>query len=477
MPNIDENLAFAPSHELAELIADKQVSPVEITQLYYDRIERLDDKLNSYLTLTKDNALASARAAEDAVMRGDALGSLHGVPISIKDLQMTKGVRTTLGSLAYKDNVPAADSAVVERVKATGAVILGKTNTPEFGLLGANENRLGDDCRNPWNTERTSGASSGGAGAAVASGLCSLGTGGDGGGSIRIPASFCGIYGIKPTQGRVSSFSGVPTTPLVNITSQQGPMSRTVKDSAILLQALAGYDRRDSASLRAPVPDFVGAVDKDISGLRIAWSPDYGYAGVDAEVAEVSAAAARAFEGMGCVVESSDLALESPFETWWVFFAANVSVTQGHLLDDPADPLSWYGRMAIEDGKEYSAGDFIKAMGARDRMINQFADVFDDYDLLLSPTMATTAFPVQEYPHEVGGKTNANKRGWGFLPFTHPINTIGHPAASVPCGFSSDGMPIGLHIVGRKGDEATVIAASAAFERAMPWADKRPAVS
>ena len=477
MSNIDENLAFVPSHELAALIADKQVSPVEITQLYYDRIERLDSQLNSYLTLTQDEAMQAAKAAEEAVMRGDTLGSLHGVPISIKDLQMTKGVRTTLGSLAYKDNVPVADSAVVERVKATGAVILGKTNTPEFGLLGANENRLGDDCRNPWNTERTSGASSGGAGAAIAAGLCSLGTGGDGGGSIRIPASFCGIYGIKPTQGRVSSFSGVPTTPLVNITSQQGPMSRTVKDSAILLQALAGYDPRDSASLRAQVPDFIGAVDRDISGLRIAWSPDYGYAGVDAEVVEVCAGAARAFEDMGCVVEDSTLALENPFETWWVFFCSNVFVTQGHLLDDPSDPLSWYGRMAIEDGKGFSAGDFIKAMGARDRMLNQFADVFDDYDLLLSPTMATTAFPVQEYPHEIAGKENANRRGWGFLPFTHPINTIGHPAASVPCGFSSDGMPIGLHIVGRKGDEEAVIAASAAFERAMPWADRRPVVS
>ena len=180
---------------------------------------------------------------------------------------------------------------------------------------------------------------------------------------------------------------------------------------------------------------------------------------------------------MGCVVEDSDLALENSFETWWVFFCSNVFVTQGHLLDDPSDPLSWYGRMAIEDGKEYSAGDYVKAMGARDRMMNQFADVFDDYDLLLSPTMATTAFPVQEYPHEIAGKENASRKGWGFLPFTHPINTIGHPAASVPCGFSSDGMPIGLHIVGRKGDEATVIAASAAFERAMPWADRRPAVS
>ena len=208
-------------------------------------------------------------------MRGDELPPLHGVPISIKDLVMTKGVRTTSGSLAYKDHVPAADSAVAERVKASGAILLGKTNTPEFGSLGANENRLGDDCRNPWNTERTSGASSGGAGASVAAGLCSLGTGSDGGGSIRIPASYCGIYGIKPTQGRVSGFSGVPQdVPLANLLGQNGPMTRTVKDSAILLQALSGYDPRDASSLHAPVPDFVAAVDRDIGGLRMGWSAD-----------------------------------------------------------------------------------------------------------------------------------------------------------------------------------------------------------
>ena len=475
---MDENLAFAPAYEQAALIANKQVSPVELAAMYFERIERLDSRLNAYLTLTRDEAMAAARAAEDAVTRGDELGPLHGVPISIKDLQMTKGVRTTMGSLAYKDQVPDADSAVVERVRASGAVMLGKTNTPEFGLLGANENRLGEECRNPWDTARTSGASSGGAGAAVAAGLCALGTGGDGGGSIRIPASFCGIYGIKPTQGRVSSFSGVPpAAPTGNLLSQQGPMSRTVRDSAILLQALAGYDGRDVSSLRAPVPDFVGALDRDISGLRIAWSADYGYAGVDPEVIEISAAAARVFEGLGCSVDESGLALEEAFETWWVFFSANVAATQGHLLDDPADPLSWYGRMAIEDGARTSAADFARALGGRDRMINQFADVFDDYDLLLSPTMATTAFPVGEYPEEVAGKRNATRKGWGFLPFTHPINTIGHPAASVPCGFSADGLPVGLHIVGRKGDEATVLAASAAFERAAPWAGRRPGVA
>ncbi|HBD85545.1 MAG TPA: amidase, partial [Dehalococcoidia bacterium] len=252
MPNIDENLAFAPATELRELIAEKQVSPVEITQLYLDRIDRLDPQLNSYLTVTSEIALDAARKAEQAVTDGDELGPLHGIPISIKDLQMTKGVRTTGGSLAYKDRIPDADCAVVERVLAAGAIMLGKTNSPEFGLLGANENRLGEPCRNPWNPERTSGGSSGGAGASIIAGLTSLATGGDGGGSIRIPASFNGTYGIKPTQGRVSSYSGVDAPPASNYTSQQGPLTRTVRDSALLLQVVAGYDSRDPGSLRAP---------------------------------------------------------------------------------------------------------------------------------------------------------------------------------------------------------------------------------
>ena len=239
MAEIDQNLAFEPATVIGGLIKSKELSPVEITKLYLERIEKLDSNLNSYLTVTADTALRAAQIAEDKVLNGDELGALHGIPISIKDLQMTKGIRTTGGSLAYKDRIPEADCAVVERVLEAGAIMLGKTNSPEFGLLGANENRLGDSCRNPWDVNRTSGGSSGGAGASIVAGLTSLATGGDGGGSIRIPASFNGIYGIKPTQGRVSSFSGVPASPLANYTSQQGPLTRTVKDSALLLQVIA----------------------------------------------------------------------------------------------------------------------------------------------------------------------------------------------------------------------------------------------
>ena len=477
MPNIDENLAFAPAVELRKLIVEKQVSPVEITELYLERMSRLDPQLNSYLTVTSDIALDAARKAEKAVIDGGNLGLLHGIPISIKDLQMTKGVRSTGGSLAYKDRIPDADCAVVERVLAAGAVMLGKTNSPEFGLLGANENRLGEPCRNPWNPERTSGGSSGGAGASIAAGLASLATGGDGGGSIRLPASFNGIYGIKPTQGRVSSYTGADAPAAANYTSQQGPMTRTVRDSALLLQVLSGYDARDVGSLRAKVPDFRSAVDRGIEGLRIGWSHDYGYADVDPEVAEISETGAKMFVELGCNVDTVDLTLEGAFDTWFTLFSSNAYLTQGHLLDDPDDPLTWYARWVIEAGSKITGADYAAAVGERDRMVQQFDDVFEKYDILLSPTMAVTAFSTEKYPEKINGQTPYPGPAWGFLPFTHPINTIGNAAASIPCGFDSDGMPVGLHIVGRYGDEQTVIAASAAFERARPWLQHRPQVS
>ena len=477
MVRVDDNLAFTPATELRQLIATKQVSPVELSELYFGRIEKLDSKLNSYLTLNRDEAMQTARAAEEAVVRGDLLGPLHGVPISIKDLELTKGIRTTGGSLVFKDRVPAEDLALVERVRNAGAVILGKTNTPEFGMLGANENRLGDDCRNPWNPERTSGASSGGAGSALAAGLCALATGSDGGGSIRIPSSFCGVYGIKPSLGRVSRYS-VATAPVIgNLLSQSGPMSRTVRDSALLLQVLAGHDRRDPGSLREVPADYLAAADRDVRGLRIAWSPDYGYAPVEPEVTEVTARAARVFEELGCSVEEAGLILESPFDPWWTLFSTNAYAAYGELLDRSPDELTWYARMCIEAGKGVSGADYAKALGQRDRMMAKMTDLFEEYDLLLSPTMPLAAFPVREYPQEIGGEAPYPDPAWGFVPFTHPINTVGNPAASIPCGFTSDGMPIGLHIVGRTRDEETVISASAAFEQARPWIHHRPPVS
>ena len=475
MPNIDENLAFAPASDLRALIADRQVSPVELTALYFERIDRLDSQLHAYLTLCRDEAMQAAKDAEDAVMRGDALGPLHGVPISVKDLELTKGIRTTSGSLPFKDRIPDEDSIVVERVKAAGAVILGKTNTPEFGHRGTTENLLGEPCRNPWNTERTPGGSSGGAASGLAAGLCAIATGSDGGGSIRIPASFCGVYGIKPTQGRVPRYGGRSAPRVAGQIAQSGPITRTVRDAAILLQALAGWDARDATALRDAPDDYIAALDRDISGLRIGWSADFGYAAVEPEVVAVCGGAARVLEDMGCSVGDDAFAIDSPQEHFRVIFASNTYASSGYLLRERPDELTDYFREAMERGATFTAADYARALGEMDALKAQFDAYFDDYDLLLSPTMAVPAFEIERHPPVIGGKEV--DPFFGYLPFTYPINMIGHPAASVPCGFSSDGMPIGLHIVGRKGNEATVLAASAAFERAMPWVDKKPVVS
>ena len=475
MPSIDENLAFAPASELRALIGDKQVSPVELTALYYDRIDRLDSQLNAYLTLCRDEAMQAARDAEDAVIRGDALGALHGIPISIKDLEMSKGIRSTSGSLPFKDRIPDEDSIVVERVKAAGAIILGKTNTPEFGHRGTTENLLGEPCRNPWNTARTPGGSSGGAAAGLAAGLSAISTGSDGGGSIRIPASFCGLYGIKPTQGRVPRYAGRNAPTVVNQLGQSGPITRTVRDAAILLQELAGWDARDPGSLRDTPGDYLAALDRDISGLRMAWSPDFGYAAVDPEVVDVCGSAARVFEDMGCLVSDGGFTIESPQEPFRVIFASNTYASSGYLLHERPDELTDYFREAMEHGATLTAADYARALGAIVGLKAQFDAFFESHDLLLSPTMAVPAFEIEQHPTTIGGQEV--DPFFGYLPFTYPINAIGHTAASVPCGFSSDGMPIGLHIVGHMGDEETVLAASAAFERAMPWADERPTVS
>ena len=423
---VDEKLAFASAAEQRELVATKQVSPVELTEMYFNRIERLDSQLNCYLTLARDEAMEAARAAEQAVVRGDDLGPLHGVPISIKDLELSKGIRSTGGSLIFKDRVPDEDSVVVERVRSSGAIILGKTNTPEFGLLGATENRLGDHCRNPWNTERTTGGSSGGAGGALVAGLCAVATGSDGGGSIRIPASFCGTYGIKPTQGRVPRYGGKAATVIANQTSQSGPMSRTVLDSAVLLQVLAGHDPRDASSLRETPPDFVAALNRDVRGLRIAWSPDYGYAPVEPEVVDVCAKAAQVFEELGCSVADSAFALDAPYDPFMTIFSTNAYAGYGSLLESHGDKLTWYARAypaaspptgcpsastswagratrrrcaasaAFERARPWAdqrapvsgqtGADYARALGQLDRMKAQMANLFEEYDLLLSPT-------------------------------------------------------------------------------------------
>ena len=470
----DIDLAYTPVWQLRQLLDSRRVSPVELTELYLRRVEALNPKLNAFLTVTADEALASARSAEERISRGQSGGSLLGIPISIKDLELTKGVRTTLGSLVFRDTVPDYDSVVVERIKAAGAIILGKTNTPEFGLAGTTENRLGDACRNPWNTEHTSGGSSGGAAAATASAMCPIAAGSDGGGSIRIPSSFCGLYGIKPTLGRVPRYGGYGE-PAPNLGSQSGPIARTVKDAAILLQVLAGHDSRDVVSLREPPPDFVAGLDDGVRGLRLAWSPDLGYAVAEPEVVEITSRAARVFEELGCEVDQPSVELEDPEIAFRDIFGTTAYASYAKILEERSDELTDYARSTIEYGRGTTGADLARALRVMQVLRAQLDGLLEEHDLLLTPTMAMPAPPIGQHPERIGGKQV--QKLWAYAFFTAVFNITGLPAATVPCGFSGGGLPIGLHIIGRRGEEGTVLRASAALEQARPWAQHRPPVS
>ena len=467
----DTDLFYTPVWQLRELLDTRRVSSTELTETFLRRIERLNSKLNAYLTVTGEEALAAAKAADEKIGQGRENGPLLGIPISLKDLEATKGIRSTMGSLAYQDAIPEMDSVVAERVKASGAVLLGKTNTPEFGLQGTTENRLGDPCRNPWNTERTAGGSSGGAGAAVAAGMCPFATGTDGGGSIRNPSSFNGIFGIKPTLGRVPRAGGLGR-PAPNLTSQSGPMARNVRDAAILLKVLAGHDSRDPGSMRDSVPDFLAGLDNSVRGLRLAWSTGMGYAAIDPEVASITSTAARVFEELGCTVDDPAFALDNPIPAFLTIFYTGNYTVYGHLMEECPEKLSDNARFCFEHGSQATAADYARAIRAVDEMKAKIDDLMDTYDLLLTPTMAVPPFPIGQPPDRIDGKDVPPRSS--YSPMTRPFNLSGQPAASVPCGFSSEGLPIGLHIIGKRGDEATVLRASAAFEQARPWEHLRP---
>ena len=473
----EQSFAFTPAHELVRMVAAREVSPVELTEWTLSRIDETNDTLHAYLTVVADQAMDSARAAETAVMRGDELGPLHGLPFPIKDLVPTAGIRTTFGSAAYADNVPERDDIVVTRIKAAGAVIIGKTNTPEFGHLGYTSNKLGEDCRNPWDVTRESGGSSGGAAASVAAGITPLAQGGDGGGSIRIPCSLCGLYGIKGSEGRVPRSGGGDAAWHPYNLAQTGPLSRNVRDSALLMSVLTGPgDDVAPGTLDGPAPDYFGALGRGVEGLRIGWTPDMGGNAVDPDVAEMSARAARSFETLGANVEDFEI---DPDEMWYSFrnyFDLKALVGYGHLLEESPDLLTDYVREGMQYASTLSAVDHHETMAFVAKERDYFRLLFERFDLVLSPTLATTAFKVDDGPpREIGGRVmDADRAYWTWSPFTYSVNISGHPAATAPCGFDRNGLPIGLHLIGGLGDEETVLAASAAFEAASPWADNQP---
>jgi aspartyl-tRNA(Asn)/glutamyl-tRNA(Gln) amidotransferase subunit A len=474
-----DDLCWTPATDLAALIRRKKVSPVEVVDAVLARIEIMNPRLNAYVTVLGDQARAQAKAAERAVTRKSAtLGPLHGVPFSVKDLVITRGVRTTFGTPLFRDNVPDEDAPIVARMKAAGGIMLGKTNTPTFGWIGATHNLVFGVTRNPWDLERTPGGSSGGASAAVAAGLGPLAVGTDGGGSIRIPASLAGIFGHKPSYGRIPLY---PVSAAWSV-SHVGPMTRTVADAALMMNVCAGPDERDQYSLPADRHvsarrgqghvDYLKALTGSLTGLRIAYSDDLGFAeAVDPEVRAECASAARVFRELGARVEIVAPKWPSPKEAWKQLFCGGIATRMAGFHDrrDEIEP----GLLGLIDATlAQPPTAYVQAWFDRLAWWQHPRAFFEKYDLLLTPTVACPAFDADaDGPGEIAGVA-VDRYGW--IPFTYPFNLTGQPAASVPCGVTRAGLPIGLQIVGRRYDDLGVLRASAAFERARPWAGLMP---
>lgn len=468
-------LCFTPATELAAAIRSRRLSPVEIVDAILGRMEALNPRLNAYLTVDAAGARAAARQAEAAVMRGEAQGALTGLPVSIKDLEPTAGLRCTYGSKFFEHAIAEIDGAVSGRVRAAGGIILGKTNTSHYGYKDMCDNLLGPPCRNPWNLQRTSGASSGGAAAAVAAGLGPLAHGSDGAGSIRIPAALCGVFGLKPSFGRVPNW---PNADFWAARSHNGPITRTVADAALLLGVMAGPDARDPTSIDCAPDDYLAAVAHPLEALRgrrIAWSVDFGYAPVDQEVRRLTTAAAERFQEFGCHVETITPDWEDPREiaatAWHVSYAARNAERYEQRPEWFEPTLA----EMIEAGRRVSGVQLGKAMLARTAFYERVHRVMAEYDFLLTPQMPVGAWSVERGPAEIDGIPTPSM--FDRLNFTFPFNLTGHPAASVPCGFTSEGLPVALQIVGRWHADTAVLQAAAAYEQAAPWAQHRPAIS
>lgn len=470
-------LAGRPATVLARLIRDREVSAREVTEAALGRVDALDDVLHAFVERTAEQARARAAEIDAALARGDALGPLAGVPLAVKDLISTKGITTRSGSPAYADFVPDEDDIVVERLRAADAVIIGKTTVPEFGYSAVGHNPVSPAARNPWDPSRTPGGSSAGSGTAVAAGMAPIALGSDGGGSIRIPASLCGIYGLKASMGRVPVYPGCRDERYPGVSSWEtlehiGPMTRTVDDAALMMSVMAGPDPRDRHSIPTADVDWLTAPRQEITGLRVAYSPDLGYLPVDPEVRRVVDTAAGVFsDRLGCAVDVVDPGLTNPQAHFWALVFNDTDLDgMRAMVDEYGERMSPHLVGLVT--RTWTAEDFTRAQTARKRLVNQMWRLMAGYDLLLTPTLAVPAFPVGfQGPDSIDGRMTDPGSWLGFLNL---FNMTGQPAASVPAGFTGDGLPVGLQIVGRHLADATVLAASAAFEAASPWAEQWP---
>lgn len=466
------DLVWKPIAELARLIAAKEVSPVEVVQAYLDRIDALDGKLKAFITVCRDEALAAAKSAEAVVMSGQPLGPLHGVPIGVKDLFATKGTRTTGGSKILADWIPEEDATVVARLKEAGAIVLGKLNMVEFAYGPEGLNPHFGNAWNPWDahTQRMPGGSSSGSGVAVAAGLCAGALGSDTGGSIRIPAALCGLTGIKPTYGRTSR-AGVLA--LAWSMDHVGPMARTAADTALLLGPMAGYDPRDPTSSVLPVPDYRAALTGEIKGLRVGLLRAFFLESTGLVLRQAVGQAVKRLEEQGARVE--EVALESAPQVTGASFAIVAAEALAYHEEWMKARPDDYGpdiRDRLRLGAFVSATQYVKAQRVRQLIRNEVDALLAHLDVLIAPATPIVAPPVGQTEVVVEGDRRDVRSS--LIRFTRPFNLSGHPACAVPCGFTVAGLPIGMQIVGRPFDEATVLRVADAYQRVTDWHTRRP---
>ncbi len=465
------DLCYGSIAEVGSLIKRRKVSPVEVTRAVLERIDAHNKDLVAYITVLRDEALAAARRAERAIRRGDSRGPLHGIPISLKDLFATKGIRTTSGSRARADHVPDFDATVTERLAAAGAILVGKNTLYEFATGPPAEAPLGV-ARNPWDRERQTGGSSTGSGAALAAGLCHGSIGSDTGGSIRIPACMCGVVGLKPTYGRVSRHGA---TTLSWSMDHAGPMARRVRDVALLLQAIAGFDPQDPASSPARVPSYTRALGAGVKGLRVGVLTGHFQENVDPEVRTAVEAAVRLLQKLGARVR--EVAMPHAGNALSIYMAISMPEAIAYHTPGLRRHAELYGpgfRQRIRHGHFVLATQYLNAQRARGILIDEAREALSQADVLLSPT---SPIPAQRFDQETlqwpGGSESTRM---AMARLTRPFNVTGLPAISLPCGFTAGGLPIGLQVVGRAFDEATVLRIAHAYERATEWHVRRPPV-
>lgn len=452
---------FMTALELRRLVATRAVSPVELTARALSLAESSQATLNAFCHLMPDEARAAAQRSEEAVMRGGVLGLLHGLPVSVKDLIAVAGAPYASGSRAMAGNIAAADAPSVERLRAAGAIIIGKTTTSEFGAKPVGDSPLTGITRHPWNLEKTPGGSSAGAAASVAAGITPFAVGTDGGGSLRIPASLTGLVGLKAQFGRVPVWPTSATPTLAHV----GSLARNVVDAALLTTAISGHDPRDPFAVAGPVPDLLGAAQASVAGLRVAWSATLGYARPDPEVAAIARTAALALADQGAVVEEIDTVFETdPADLWTAEFYAGIGTRLRGILETRRDLLDPAVADVLDAALAQEMRGYYETVFARYALRDRMVRFFADHDVLLSPTLPISSLEAgRNIPEGLGDRSLVS---WAF--YTYPFNLTGQPAASVCAGLAADGMPVGLQIVGSTLGEADVVRTAAAIERTQP---------